>query len=155
MSILGGEPQDLFCSEDISFRFSPDGNWIVLASEGVLYKIPTNGDEVTLIGTGASDFEITPDSGAVIFRTDDARELWAIGMNGGQPRRLTPELVEGGSIAIGYFTPLFHSPDSTYVVYSAKQDDKNELFRAAIEVDSDGDGYPAECDSDPDDPEVW
>ncbi len=157
MSILGGEPQDLFYDEDISYQFSPDGNWIVLLSEGVLYKIPTNGDEVTLIGTGTSDFEITPDSGAVIFRTDDDRELWAISMNGGQPWRLSQELVEGGSVAGSYYNyfSLSHSPDSTYVVYPAKQGDKFELFRAAIEIDADGDGYPTACDSDPDDPEVW
>jgi len=49
------------------------------------------------------------------------------------------------------------SPDSSYVVYWAKQDhaDRMELYRVAVARDSDGDSWPVECDQAPDDPTSW
>jgi hypothetical protein len=151
IDILGGTPETIH-SPVSSFKFSPDGSWIVFLSEGSLYKVPLNGTEVLLIGTGTDEFEISPDSGIILYRTGDMRELWAVGMNGGQPLRLSPDLVEGGTLGMGTF-----SPDSSYVVYWAHRNDpaRMELFRVALELDGDGDTFPTACDLAPEDPESW
>jgi hypothetical protein len=151
IDILGGTPETIH-TPVTSFKFSPDGGWIVFLSDGSLYKVPLNGSEVTLIGPGSEDYEISPDSSTVIYRTADERELWAVGMNGGQQQRLNPELVAGGTLGMGSF-----SPDSSYVVYWAyrNQIDRMELYRVALELDGDGDAHPTACDQAPEDPSSW
>jgi Tol biopolymer transport system component len=151
IDILGGTPETIH-TPVTSFKFSPDGDWIVFLSGGSLYKVPLNGFDVTLIGAGSEEYDISPDSSTIIYRTADMRELWAVGMNGGQPQRLSPELVAGGTLGMGTF-----SPDSSYVVYWAQRDfvDRMELFRVALELDSDGDSRPAACDQAPYDPASW
>lgn len=151
IDILGGTPETIY-SPVTSFKFSPDGSWIVFLSDGSLHKVPLNGIETTLIGTGSEEYLISPNSGTILYRTADMRELWAVGMNGGVPLRLSSDLVEGGTLGMGTF-----SPDSSYVVYWAHQNDaaRMELFRVAVELDSDGDTWPTACDQAPEDPASW
>jgi hypothetical protein len=151
IDILGGTPETIH-TPVTSFRFSPDGSWIVFLSDGSLYKVPLNGSEVTVIGLGSEEYEISPDSSTIIYRTADLRELWAVDINGGQAQRLSGELVAGGTLGMGTF-----SPDSSYVVYWAQENfaDRMELFRVALELDSDGDARPAACDQAPGDPSSW
>lgn len=130
----------------VSSRFSPDGQYLVYASDQEvneqfeIFSVPAGGGDVTRLNTALTFsgadvglFEISPDSQWVVYRADSAQderlELFSVPITGGTPVRLNASLPSGGDI-LSYSI----SPDSTRVVYTADQivNDRVELFSVPI-----------------------
>ncbi len=78
------------------------------------------------------DFAISPDSARVVYRadsTDTLNELWSVPIGGGAVTRLNRTLAAGGDVQA-----FLISPDSSWVVYGADQDQdaKDELLRVPL-----------------------
>jgi hypothetical protein len=81
-------------------------------------------------------FALTPDGQRVVYRADaltpGTRELFAVPLRGGTPRRVSGEMVPGGGVVS--FLPFRPTADSRGVVYCALQDASTvqELYLAAL-----------------------
>jgi hypothetical protein len=79
-------------------------------------------------------FKISPNSRYAVFRADievDGRyELYSVPITGAMPLKLNPPLVAGGGVYSFEITP-----DSQYVIYTAKQkagDSRADLYRVPL-----------------------
>jgi Tol biopolymer transport system component len=149
LPIGGGTPIKLNAAatpgDDVNgLRISPDSSRVVYRATQGLYSVPITGGTATKLsnpltpgGTSlASDFQISPDNGRVIFRgmlrASDLNEVYSV------------PLLPGGIATVLNGTPLngtdvmsFRlSPDSQTVVYVADQDTDEvfELYVAYQEV---------------------
>lgn len=130
----------------VSARFSPDGQYLVYASDQEvnqqfeIFSVRVTGGEVTrlntqltLPGSDVGFFEISPDGQWVVYRADSEQdnmfEIFSVPIAGGTPVRLNVNLPNGGDIRSYKI-----SPDSSRVVYIADQivSERVELFSVPI-----------------------
>lgn len=101
----------------MSLDLSPDGETLVLEVLGDLYLLPAAGGEARALTEGMafdSQPAFSPDGSRVAFISDrdGAENLWVMGIEGGEPTRLT-----ANSGRDEFASPAF-SPDGTHVVVS-------------------------------------
>jgi len=133
------------------FQISPDGRWVVYRAEqdtaGVndLYAAPIEGgeDTIRLSEPGTNDlgvqsqFQILPDSSAVVFRAekeaDNNSELYIRPIDGSSPMRELSDLMDSNDGTFGFDV----SGDGAAVYYIANQGDSfpRELYYRSLESD--------------------
>jgi Tol biopolymer transport system component len=107
-------------------NWSPDGTYLLLNSEGKLWRIPVGGGEPRVIATGAvkginNDHGISPDGKTLAI---SAGPIFLLPADGGEPRRVTEK------------TPsYFHgwSPDSKTLAYCGKRGENFDLYAISTE----------------------
>jgi putative cell wall-binding protein/Tol biopolymer transport system component len=133
-----------------SARVTPDGQTVVFTGDldtpnvEELYRAPvdTAAAQQKLTGApvagakGVQFFWIAPDGRQVVFvgemLANGVRELFAVGLDGVDERRLSQPLVAGGNVRLAWVTP-----DSSRVVYSADAlvDERLEVFSVPLSGD--------------------
>jgi TolB protein len=124
MTADGSKPKEVILSTDRHFEapnWSPDGKYLLLNSEGKLWKLAVSGGEPELVATGAvkginNDHGISPDGKQFAI---SARQIYVMPASGGEPRQVTSS------------TPsYFHgwSPDGKTLVYCAERDKNFDLY---------------------------
>lgn len=90
-----GESTVIHTSDDVfeAPNWSPDGSWLLINSDGRLYRLPPEGGEPELIDTGEqnainNDHCISPDGRVIYFSNGDGH-LYAVPADGGPTRRIT------------------------------------------------------------------
>jgi Tol biopolymer transport system component len=107
-------------------NWSPDGKYLLLNSEGKLWKLPVTGGEPEPVDTGSiarinNDHGISSDGKWFAI---SAGEIYVLPSSGGTPRQVTNA------------TPsYFHgwSPDGNWLAYCAKRGDNFDLYRIAMQ----------------------
>jgi Tol biopolymer transport system component len=131
-----------------AFEFSPDSSTVAYVADQQtddqleLYAVPvaTPGTPHKLSGQliPAGDvcrFEWSPDSQRVAYcadqETDEVMELFTVPLSApGQSVKMNPPLVSGGEVTTGYE----FSPDSSFMIYAAKQESatRTDLYRVNV-----------------------
>ncbi len=122
-----------------SARVSPDGLWVVYlastildpAKPSALYSVPAKGGSLPVrLNEAAARFEISPDSGFVVYEGSD-RNLYSTPISKHAPIPLNPPEIIASSFEI--------SADGSRVVYGASDTEsyKAELYSAPIDGSSD------------------
>ncbi|HZT31304.1 MAG TPA: hypothetical protein VFA33_15550 [Bryobacteraceae bacterium] len=107
-------------------NWSPDGKYLLLNSEGKLWRIPVEGGEPTEVPTGEirginNDHGISRDGRWIAI---SARQIYVLPAAGGAPRQITEK------------TPsYFHgwSPDGRTLAYCAQRDGNFDLYAISFE----------------------
>ncbi len=107
-------------------NWSPDGRWLVLNSEGRLWRIPVSGGEPEQIPTGGinrinNDHGISPDGKQIVI---SAGQIYVLPFAGGAPRQVTQE------------TPSYYhgwSPDGKRLAYCASRAQNFDIYDIAVE----------------------
>ncbi len=107
-------------------NWSPDGKWLVLNSEGKLWRIPAAGGEPELIPTGVvnrinNDHGISPDGKQLVI---SAGQMYVLPFEGGTPRQVTQE------------SPSYYhgwSPDGKRLAYCAPRRKNFDIYDIAVE----------------------
>ena len=102
-------------------NWSRDGRYLLLNSEGKLWKLPVEGGEPSLVPTGQvnrinNDHGISPDGKWFAI---SAGHIYLLPSAGGEPRQITSQ------------TPSYYhgwSPDGSTLVYCARRDDNFDLY---------------------------
>jgi Tol biopolymer transport system component len=147
-----------------TFQITPDGSRVVYRARREIPQPPPADEIVTIeiysvalaggpatklnktlpAGGSVVEFQITPDSSRVVYRsdqdTDNVFELYSVPVQGGTVTKLNPPLVAGGNVlGDSTSTPLLSegfqiTPDGGRVVYRADQttDTVNELFSVPV-----------------------
>lgn len=127
ISISGEGKRELFSSDRLfeAPNWSPDGRYLVLNSEGKLWRLAVEGGEPELIPTGAvnrinNDHGISPDGKWLAI---SAGPIYVLPWAGGVPRQVT-------QLAPSYYHGW--SPDGKTLVYCARREDNFDIY--AIDV---------------------
>ena len=103
-------------------NWTPDGRWLVLNSDGLLYALAVDGSTAHRIGTGAmrdanNDHVLSPDGSRVYISSQDGH-LYEVPLTGGEPRRVTDD-------ADGLRARYLHgvSPDGTRLAHIGARDE--------------------------------
>lgn len=107
-------------------NWSPDGTYLLLNSEGKLWKLPVAGGEPQVVPTGSvtginNDHGISPDGKWFAI---SAGHIYLVASSGGEPRQLTsrrPSYYHGWS------------PDGRTLVYCAERDKNFDLYAISVE----------------------
>jgi TolB protein len=106
-------------------NWSPDGTYLLLNSEGRLWKIPLSGGEPQPVDLGGvkginNDHGISPDGTQIVV---SAGQMYVLPSAGGEPKQITEK------------TPsYFHgwAPDGKAVVYCAEREGNFDIYRTPI-----------------------
>jgi Tol biopolymer transport system component len=97
-------------------NWTPDGKWLVVNGDGLLFRLPVNGGELEEIPLGGvpeinNDHVVSPDGTTVYVSAEDGH-LYAVPLAGGEPRRVSNDRGEG-------FRHYLHgiSPDGETLAY--------------------------------------
>ena len=107
-------------------NWSPDGRYLLLNSEGRLWKLPAGGGEPEIVPTGDVD-RINNDHGISVdgkWFALSAGHIYLVPSSGGTPRQVTTE------------TPSYYhgwSPDMTTLVYCARRSDNFDIYAISRE----------------------
>lgn len=121
---LDGSSKQVIHSTPKTFEapnWSPDGKYLLLNSEGRLWRLPVTGGEPEAIPLGAvkgvnNDHGISPDGKWFAI---SAQQIYVVPSSGGEPKQLTQK------------TPsYFHgwSPDGKTLAYCARRDDNFDIY---------------------------
>jgi len=117
-------------------NWSPDGNYLILNQNGLLYRIKTDGSSKEQIDTGTAvkcnnDHGISPDGTMLAISNNDPIEgvqsgtsrIYTLPLEGGTPQLVTLE-----------YPSYWHgwSPKSDAVVYTASRNDNYDIYRISI-----------------------
>ncbi len=113
-------------------NWSPDGKNLIFNSKGLLYSIPVEGGEPTLIPTGFAkrinnDHGISPDGTQLVIsdQTENGKSLiYSLPITGGEPKKIT---LEGPSYWHGW------SPDGKTLAYCAERNGNYDIYAIPIE----------------------
>jgi Tol biopolymer transport system component len=97
-------------------NWTPDGRWLVVNGDGLLFRIPVEDGELEEVPLGGippinNDHVVSPDGSTVYVSADDGH-LYAVPFDGGRPRRVSNDLRPG-------FRYFLHgvSPDGGTLAY--------------------------------------
>lgn len=107
-------------------NWSPDGKYLLLNSEGKLWRLPLAGGEPEQVPTGNvtginNDHGISPDGKQLVI---SAGHMYILPAAGGQPRQVTQK------------TPSYYhgwSPDGKTLAYCARRDNNFDIYTIPIE----------------------
>lgn len=108
-------------------NWTPDGKTLIYNSDGLLYKISTEGNEPELIFTGSlkrinNDHGVSPDSSQIVIsdQTETGESLiYSLPITGGKPKKITPL---GPSYWHGW------SPDGKTLAYCAERNGNYDIY---------------------------
>lgn len=108
-------------------NWSPDGKYLVLNSEGKLWRLPVAGGELQPIPLGSvarvnNDHGISPDGREIVVSANGG-PLFILPFAGGEPRRITEQ------------TPSYYhgwSPDGNTLAYVAKQHESFDIYGISV-----------------------
>lgn len=118
-------------------NWSPDGKYLIINQEGLLYKISLDGKNKEEIPTGNlknlnNDHGISFDGKTLALSNNDVIEgatsgssrIYTLPISGGEPRLVTPD-----------YPSYWHgwSPDGKYLVYTAKRNGNFDIYRIPSE----------------------
>lgn len=118
-------------------NWSPDGNFLILNQNGLLYRIKIDGSSKEQIDTGAAvrcnnDHGISPDGTMLAISNNDPIEgvesgtsrIYTLPLKGGTPQLVTLE-----------YPSYWHgwSPGSDAVVYTASRNNNYDIYRISIQ----------------------
>jgi TolB protein len=118
-------------------NWSPDGNYLILNQNGLLYRIKTDGSSKKQIDTGIAvkcnnDHGISPDGTMLAISNNDPIEgvqsgtsrIYTLPLEGGTPQLVTLE-----------YPSYWHgwSPKSDAVVYTARRNNNYDIYRISIQ----------------------
>jgi len=128
MSLDGASQQVIYTSTRTfeAPNWSPDGHYLLLNSEGKLWRLPVAGGEPEQVAVGNvkgvnNDHGISPDGKWFAI---SAQNVFVLPSAGGEPRQLTQK------------TPsYFHgwSPDGKVLAYCARRDDNFDIYSMAVQ----------------------
>jgi Tol biopolymer transport system component len=107
-------------------NWSPDGKYLLLNSDGKLWRLPVTGGEPELVPTGTvtginNDHGISPDGKLLAI---SAGPIYVLPAAGGQPRRVTAQ------------TPSYYhgwSPDGKTLVYCARRENNFDIYSISVD----------------------
>ncbi len=75
-------------------NWTPDGRWLVVNADGLLYRVPATGGELELIDTAPldrlnNDHVLSPDGGTLYLSSSSDGHLYAVPLTGGRPERVS------------------------------------------------------------------
>ena len=118
-------------------NWSPDGDYLIINQNGLLFKIKADGSTKEQLDTGAAnkcnnDHGISPDGTMLAISNNDPIEgaqsgtsrIYTLPIEGGVPKLVTKE-----------YPSYWHgwSPESDAVVYTANRNDNYDIYRISIE----------------------
>ncbi len=112
-------------------NWSPDGSWLVFNSGGLLYRIPPEGGEPSLIPTGFArrinnDHGISPDGQMLVISdgTENGRsQIYTLPFEGGDPRKVT-------TLSPSYWHGW--SPDGQTLTYCAERNGNYDVYTIPV-----------------------
>lgn len=119
VDVRTGVSRLVFASDEVLVEapnWTPDGKWLVVNGDGLLFRLPVNGGELEEIPLGGvpeinNDHVVSPD-GATVYVSAEDGHLYAVPMAGGEPRRVSNDRGDG-------FRHYLHgiSPDGETLAY--------------------------------------
>jgi Tol biopolymer transport system component len=119
IDVTTGQIRLVYSSSTLLFEapnWTPDGRWLVVNGDGLLFRIPVEGGEPQEVPLGGippinNDHVVSPDGSTVYVSADDGH-LYAVPFATGEPRRVSNDLRPG-------FTYFLHgvSPDGATLAY--------------------------------------
>ncbi|WP_432944615.1 TolB family protein [Kribbella sp. CA-253562] len=119
VDVRTGVSRLVFASDSVLVEapnWTPDGKWLVVNGDGLLFRVPVNGGELEEIPLGGvpeinNDHVVSPD-GATVYVSAEDGHLYAVPMTGGEPRRVSNDRGAG-------FRHYLHgiSPDGLTLAY--------------------------------------
>jgi Tol biopolymer transport system component len=140
VDVASGERTLVAASSTLLFEapnWSPDGGSLVLNGDGLLFRVPVAGGELTQVPLGDippinNDHVLSPDGSTVYVSADDGH-LYAVPLDTGRPRRVSND--QG---------PDFHyylhgvSPDGELLAYIGLREDANGTTANVCTIPSSG-----------------
>ncbi|MBY5901112.1 TolB family protein [Rhizobium leguminosarum] len=113
-------------------NFSPDGSYLLLNGDGLLYRLPLDGGEVVKVDTGFAancnnDHGISPDGTKIVIsdKTEFGKSaIYTLPIEGGTPRLVTQNLP---SYWHGW------SPDGRQLAYCGIRDDVFDIYTISVD----------------------
>jgi Tol biopolymer transport system component len=113
-------------------NFSPDGSYLLLNGDGLLYRLPLDGGEVVKVDTGFAvncnnDHGISPDGTEIVIsdKTEFGKSaIYILPIEGGTPRLITQNLP---SYWHGW------SPDGRQLAYCGIRDDLFDIYTISVD----------------------
>ncbi|MHC2215018.1 TolB family protein [Rhizobium leguminosarum] len=113
-------------------NFSPDGSYLLLNGDGLLYRLPLDGGEVVRVDTGFAvncnnDHGISPDGTKIVIsdKTEFGKSaIYTLPIEGGTPRLVTQNLP---SYWHGW------SPDGRQLAYCGIRDDIFDIYTISVD----------------------
>ncbi|MGO7907525.1 TolB family protein [Rhizobium leguminosarum] len=113
-------------------NFSPDGSYLLLNGDGMLYRLPLDGGEVVKVDTGFAvscnnDHGISPDGTEIVIsdKTEFGKSaIYTLPIEGGTPRLITENLP---SYWHGW------SPDGRQLAYCGIRDDLFDIYTISVD----------------------
>lgn len=113
-------------------NFSPDGSYLLLNGDGLLYRLPLDGGEVVKVDTGFAvncnnDHGISPDGTKIVIsdKTEFGKSaIYTLPIEGGTPRLITENLP---SYWHGW------SPDGRQLAYCGIRDDLFDIYTISVD----------------------
>ncbi|API51509.1 hypothetical protein BMW22_07615 [Rhizobium leguminosarum] len=113
-------------------NFSPDGSYLLLNGDGLLYRLPLDGGEVVKVDTGFAvncnnDHGISPDGTKIVIsdKTEFGKSaIYTLPIEGGTPRLITQNLP---SYWHGW------SPDGRQLAYCGIRDDLFDIYTISVD----------------------
>lgn len=128
VSADGRDPRVIYSAPKLfeAPNWSPDGTYLLLNSEGRLWKLPVTGGEPQLVPTGSvsginNDHGISPDGKWFVI---SAGHIYLLPSTGGEPRQVTsrrPSYYHGWS------------PDGRTLVYCAQREKNFDIYAISVE----------------------
>lgn len=137
---LSDQTRTVVLKEDAHFEapnWTPDGDFLLINQEGLLYKVSIANGSKTLLPTGSADrcnndHGISPDGSMLAISNNDRIEnatggtsrIYVLPALGGEPRLVTEK-----------YPSYWHgwAPDNKSVVYTAEREDNFDIYRISIE----------------------
>ncbi|NYT29600.1 PD40 domain-containing protein [Rhizobium sp. WYCCWR 11128] len=113
-------------------NFSPDGSYLLLNGDGLLYRLPLDGGEVVKVDTGFAvncnnDHGMSPDGTEIVIsdKTEFGKSaIYILPIEGGKPRLITENLP---SYWHGW------SPDGRQLAYCGIRDDLFDIYTISVD----------------------
>jgi len=131
VTVIGvdGQAKNVICTAPVHLEapnWAPDGKYLLLNSQGKLWRLPATGGDLEFVPTGTvtginNDHGISPDGKLFAI---SAGHIFVLPAQGGQPRQVTMK------------TPSYYhgwSPDGKTLVYCAKRDGNFDIFGIPVD----------------------